>query len=393
MSLKKQIETRSSVVGGFLREIFPSNLNRSLLAEIHSILRNHEPIRVLGENTPPWVFTIVGHAIDYRIRYHFENTDFDQFTMAREGIWAVTRIDDLAHALETDPLRFPDYMKTAFGDTPEPDEDWDHFLDTEDGFHTIWRKPNAKPGIPASSFSMLLHASGENPDRIRLPLDCTLEFIELLHRSTRSIAAHIRQPTDDEERTLACICLVLSVFESFRRSGGRGWPPSFYNGSLPQDASGLLDMIPDSWVRDVTELTKGFVDSHADWHGKPATLNPVLAGSRYVGGADADIVIDGCLWEIKTTFLRKAPGKWFYQLLGYVLLDFDDALSIDHAGLLFPRQGAEISWPLSRLIQELSGKGDLSLPEIRRELHRRLMGLKPGHANQTVNPPHDKCCK
>lgn len=376
MSLKKQIESRSSVVGGFLREKFPGKLNRALLAEIHGVLRNHEPIGVLGENTPPWIFAIVGHAIDYRIRYHFGDTDFDQFTMAREGIWAVTRIDDLAHALETDPLRFPGYMKTSFGNVPEQDEDWDFFLDTKDDLHTIWRKPDAKPGIPASFFSMMLHASEANSDQNTLPLNCTLEFIELANRSTGGIAAHLRHPTDEEERTLARICLVLSVFESFRRSGGKGWPPSFSDGSLPRDAGGLLDMIPDAWVSDVAEMARAFMDSHADWREKPAILNPVLAGSRYVGGADADIVIDGCLWEIKTTYLRKAPGKWFYQLLGYVLLDFDDALSIDRAGLLFPRQGAEISWPLSRLIQELSGKGDLSLPEIRRELHRRLMESK-----------------
>ncbi len=372
MSLKKQIETRSSVVGGFLREIFPGELNRALLAEVHGVLRNHEPIRVLGKHTPPWIFTIVGQAIDYRIRYHFGNTDFDRFTMAREGIWAVTRIDDLAHALQTDPLRFPGYRKTAFGDAPEPNGDWNHFIDTGDGFHTIWRKPDAKPGIPTSFFSMMLHASEANSDQNTLPLNCTLEFIELLHRSTGNIAAHLRQPTDDEERTLARICLVLSVFESFRRSGGKGWPPSFSDGSLPQDASGLLDMIPDSWVGEVAELARAFVDSHSDWRGKPAMLNPVLAGSRYVGGADADIVMDGCLWEIKTTFLRKAPGKWFFQLLGYVLLDFENALSIDRVGLLFPRQDAEISWPLSRLIQELSGQPHLSLPDLRGELRRRL---------------------
>ena len=57
--------------------------------------------------------------------------------------------------------------------------------------------------------------------------------------------------------------------------------------------------------------------------GKPATLHPVFAGARNVGGADGDLIVDGCLWDIKTT-TQKAQGKWLFQLLGYDLLDNDD---------------------------------------------------------------------
>ncbi len=101
-------------------------------------------------------------------------------------------------------------------------------------------------------------------------------------------------------------------------------------------------------------------------------LNPVFSGAKDVGGADGDFIVDRCLWDIKTTIRRKADGWWFYQLLGYVLLDYDNEYGIDGVGILFPRQNESIHWPLNMLIHELSGRSDLSLDRLRQELRQKL---------------------
>ena len=209
-------------------------------------------------------------------------------------------------------------------------------------------------------------------------MNCILEFFDLLARAAEAISAHARAPTAEEEMRLARLLLILSVFETVRRSGGKGWPPEFLGGTLPGNAEGLLTAVPDSWAEDAAALSSSFARRHADWGGMPATLNPIFAGGRDVGGADGDIIADGCLWEVKTTMRKRAEGSWLYQLLGYVLLDYEDDYGISQVGFLFPRQSASVRWPVSEFIHELSGQPDLPVHRLRRELRRQLRsGRRP----------------
>lgn len=373
MSLKSQIEDPRSPVGGFLRQTFPSKRNRGLLSEVRRELDGHQAIYRLEEGTPSWVRGLVGHATDYRIRYHFANTPPERMTMAWEGAWAVTRTDDFIHELRKSPSRFPDYMVTPLGRVPDGDEDWRHFCDSEtgDSHFTIWSRPNPKPNMSTSLFTAMYGASLEVEGRAKLTFRCVLEFFDLLYRTAETISAHTRKPTVDEEARLARFCLILSVFEAVRRSG-KGWPPEFLGGDLPNNVEDLLHTVPSSWAEDAAALAAAFAQRHADWRGMPATLNPKFAGARDVGGADGDIVVGGCLWEIKTTVQKRAEGRWFYQLLGYVLLDYEDEHNIEHVGFLFPRQNSSIRWSLSELTRELSGQPHLSIADLREEFRRRL---------------------
>ena len=54
-------------------------------------------------------------------------------------------------------------------------------------------------------------------------------------------------------------------------------------------------------VADLCALSWAFHDRFADLLGRRAAFNPSFAGSRDVGGADADLILDGCLIDIKTT--------------------------------------------------------------------------------------------
>ena len=370
MSLKGQVGSPNSPLGGFLRQAFPTGRNRRLLAEINDHLDSHPAICRLESGTPPTVRRLIGHAIDYRIRYHFAITPSSEFTVARNGAWAATRIDDLVELARSDPSRFSDYAITRFGDAPDGDEDWQHFSDTEDGYHTVWVRSDAGRDSLASLSRAWFGAIHYGFVATKPPLECTLEFFDLLDRTAGSVAAHRRRPTGAEECRLARFCLILAIFESIGRSG-RGWPPEFLEGRDVTDPESLLKAVPRAWVEDVAVLATTFGHRHADWRGMPATLNPVFAGARDVGGADGDLIVDGCLWEIKTT-IRKAQGKWLLQLLGYVLLDYDDEYAVGHVGFLFPRQGACVRWTLPELLHELSGRREVSIADLRDEFRCRL---------------------
>jgi len=75
-------------------------------------------------------------------------------------------------------------------------------------------------------------------------------------------------------------------------------------------------------------------------------LNPGFAASKLVGGADADLVIDSMLVDVKTTKRFELSRETFNQLIGYMLLHemggFDGAKSkqkITRLGVYFSRFG------------------------------------------------------
>ena len=88
---------------------------------------------------------------------------------------------------------------------------------------------------------------------------------------------------------------------------------------------------------------------------KDCYLNPTFgSASRFVGGADADIVIDDKIIDIKTTKNLKLEPRHVHQLVGYYILlslgginvkdnsDFDylrEVSEINHLGIYFSRHG------------------------------------------------------
>jgi hypothetical protein len=164
------------------------------------------------------------------------------------------------------------------------------------------------------------------------------------------------QLCDDEERLLDTYCVVLAQLESIYLTGG-GWVPQLPASKAasvrPQDEP-LLALAPISAVEDVMNLSRSADVVFGDLIGPVVSgaltyhANPVFAGSRAIGGADADFIIEGTIFELKTTKSFGAPAirKALLQLLRYCLLDYDDQHDIRQVGLYFSRQGWVTAWPL-----------------------------------------------
>jgi len=81
-----------------------------------------------------------------------------------------------------------------------------------------------------------------------------------------------------------------------------------------------LDTVSDEDIKDLTNLIK-IVPAAQFKTKKVCLLNPTFGeASKLVGGADADLVVDNTLVDIKTTKKLQLPRKYFDQLIGYYCL-------------------------------------------------------------------------
>ena len=94
---------------------------------------------------------------------------------------------------------------------------------------------------------------------------------------------------------------------------------------------------------------------------KVCLLNPVFGSSKLVGGADADLVLDDMLIDIKTTKYLKVTRDHINQILGYYILhriggiiDAPPDHQINTIGIYFSRHGYLHTWPITDFIDEAS---------------------------------------
>ena len=321
----------------------------------------------LAADARPTDRATIGRAIDYRIRYHFASL------LSRDR-WVEDEWDGDIHG-ELWPARQADGTSTVWRVRDSRTERLEQRSDliawrgaacvirSDDPWEDAhWRSRIRDIGVIEES---------------RLSRACVAGFFDALDDTVGEIAPHHRCPTDAEERALARLCIMLAAFEVVvRPPGPAAWPPRFLGDGPPENAAELLTLVPDDWVEDAATLGAAFSERYASWRGADAVLNPTFAGSLDVGGADADLIADGCLWEIKTTKKSGAEGKWLHQLLGYALLDYENEYAIDRVGLLLPRQNTRVSWPIGEVIAAMSDREDLALPELRREFRTVCEGVR-----------------
>lgn len=174
-----------------------------------------------------------------------------------------------------------------------------------------------------------------------------------------------------EERHLTKDCIVLAWCEEFLRAGTHINSPLF--GLAPgADTATLLSLVKDTWVDDVQGMLNRVEPILTAWRGKPAVFGPSFVGSIDVGGADADLVVDGTLVELKTVRAKSPDRETLCQLAAYLLLDYLDQLKIRQVGICFGRWGAFRRWQAEEYLAKLSGDRVADLSTARRELQDAL---------------------
>lgn len=170
---------------------------------------------------------------------------------------------------------------------------------------------------------------------------------------------------------LARASVVLAWFDDLYR--GNGWPDglSHVAGRLKHGGQDW-DVCAAQVDRSVSEEVEALMEVAAGaFPEREAICGPGFAGSGSVGGADTDMIVEGCLYEVKTT---KAPRDKLVdslrQLLGYVLLDWLDDYKLERVGLYFARQGKRMSWPLAELVWEVTGDANATLAGLRDDFRR-----------------------
>jgi hypothetical protein len=119
----------------------------------------------------------------------------------------------------------------------------------------------------------------------------------------------------------------------------------------------VLAVVPDERVRDIARMSWACYEALHDYFERPIVLNPTFAGSEHVGGADGDLIFDHRLVEMKTTADARLDQTWLLQLLGYVLLDWNDEYGIDGLGVLLARGAALACWSLDRILAAVGAAG------------------------------------
>ena len=147
-----------------------------------------------------------------------------------------------------------------------------------------------------------------------------------------------------------------------------------FNLPIGATVADLLALAPTADIDDLYNLINAAAHTLENLFSKPIIANPTFTGSIDVGGADADLIIENCLLEIKTTKNTSLDKEMVYQLLGYVLLDYDDEYRIGEIGFYLSRVPALIKFPLESAI-EIMSNGAYDIISLRREIRELLFNL------------------
>jgi hypothetical protein len=169
-----------------------------------------------------------------------------------------------------------------------------------------------------------------------------------------------RDLPEDEWIELARLACILARFEQFFRAGPAVWPYlarplSEFHGDLNELAIALVD---EQTLMDVCTLSRCAVEDHLSIRDAAALhIGPTFAQSGPLDGADADLIYDGTLLDLKSTSTARVLGRIeLWQQLGYLFADTDDAYRIRQVGFGALRRRRSIFWSSQELIDLLAGR-------------------------------------
>ncbi|AEM88942.1 hypothetical protein [Streptomyces violaceusniger] len=306
MSLTAELSNPRSPVSRFLSEHLPgADLHTAYQHAVRGLRTTIRPPESLG-NTP---WTMLGTAIDLRIRTWLGETDH---MGVREGIA---------------------YLRNAH--------------------------PGAPPGLPVTDQQRcLLNAAAAG---------------DLLLQRLASCAVASQPLTADQEDAAARAAIVAARYDAIFRTipinGASRAVGHFTRLPLPDDPdAALLSLtaeIPTRAAEDIRRQFAAAATALAGIKGRPLTCSPTFAGSPHVGHAEGDFIAGKTLIDVKSTItpdLRPAKArKWFHQLAGYLLLDYDDAHEITAVGIYLARQATLLTWPVRDFLRLMGARTPLDV--------------------------------
>ncbi len=151
-------------------------------------------------------------------------------------------------------------------------------------------------------------------------------------------------------------------------------------GSLPErSAAALLSAAPDAALDQLAQIRAALESALLPvirTRSGPWALGPAFAGSQIMK-ADADLISDGLLVELKTNAKKPSLGITdLWQVLGYVLLDYTDEFAITDVAVFQARNCYLAVWNTDDLLSQLAGK-PTSASELRAEFRTLLHACRP----------------
>lgn len=185
--------------------------------------------------------------------------------------------------------------------------------------------------------------------------------------------------TPSDECELDRACLMLAHCEQVYRAGTPALAGSLGEAlDAAEDGLTFAVGVDESSLSDIRALMRANAGQVEKWRsliagGERFEPNPSFVGSKLVGGADADWILGDVLIESKAYANLTVPALrgFIRQLLGYVMLDLDDAHGIRRVGIWLPRQGLTRTWSLDLL---LGGDSDKLLPKLRGDFRTATEG-------------------
>jgi hypothetical protein len=184
----------------------------------------------------------------------------------------------------------------------------------------------------------------------------------------------------EEELVLRAAWAIALTIEVYRTA--MVWPGSPLLTIPPGKTADLLALATSDVVEELgallalarERLFPQLMTKQSPWH-----FGPTFTGSHLIP-ADADLVAEDLLVEVKTGLGRKRPdgtrqaqleANTIRQILGYLLLDFDNIYQITEIGYYDARYGHLSTWSATKLLQETAER-DIELHDLRREFHELL---------------------
>ena len=190
----------------------------------------------------------------------------------------------------------------------------------------------------------------------------------------KSMRALIKEINEQPESELSKISVILAQINDGFRSGGV-WSEDMKKAareivtkSLSARWEDITKHVPQEESAEIEALVELAKELFGRENIKTVVFGPTFSGSFYVGGADADIIVDGCLYDVKTSSNPRGElAAAIRQIIGYALLDWNDEYKLDRMGLYLSRQGKAISWSTDEIIKATASYPRATLHEMRNE--------------------------